>query len=66
MLFALYEMCLTWRFTLCSRYSDDPAFGKPAPSIETLEYFKGEPVVLGGGKVTRISLHAVPITIGFV
>ena len=31
---------------------DDAAIGKPAPAIDKAEYVKGDPIKLGGGKVT--------------
>lgn len=39
-------------------YSDDASLGKPAPSLDTLEYFQGEPVKLGDGKITVILFWA--------
>eukprot|EP00041_Stephanoeca_diplocostata_P016271 m.319979 g.319979 ORF g.319979 m.319979 type:complete len:627 (-) comp20312_c1_seq1:199-2079(-) len=39
-------------------YADDAALGKPAPSLDTLEYIKGDPIKLGNGKVTLIQIFA--------
>lgn len=39
-------------------YADDAALGKPAPAVDTLEYVKGDPVTLGGGKVTVVLFWA--------
>lgn len=39
-------------------YADDAALGKPAPSLDTLEYVQGEPVKLGDGKITVLLFWA--------
>ena len=35
-------------------YDNDKALGRPAPALDSVEYFKGEPVALGGGKLTVV------------
>eukprot|EP00040_Diaphanoeca_grandis_P028415 m.164582 g.164582 ORF g.164582 m.164582 type:complete len:463 (-) comp31344_c0_seq1:42-1430(-) len=39
-------------------YDNDASHGKPAPSLETLQYVKGDPVALGNGKLTCLSFFA--------
>ena len=39
-------------------YEDDKALGQAAPPIDSLEYVQGEPVKLGGGKITVVTIFA--------
>ena len=39
-------------------HDDDASIGKPAPAIDTAEYVKGDPIKLGGGKVSVVTFFA--------
>lgn len=39
-------------------YEDDAAIGKDAPSIDSVEYVKGDPIKLGDGKVSVVTFFA--------